>query len=144
MMWILTVLVLGPVGLWVYIISYVNSPWMKANNKVLCMRPIWKQILVATVMGLSFGGSSIITIQYLMTIRGLPLGIFPEKSGVYLLGNPIIILMIVSYIISFIINIYCFVPTMFIEIKDISYKHAKRGLCACSCFNNFNIYRNCS
>ncbi|KEI09998.1 membrane protein [Clostridium sp. K25] len=126
MMWILTVLVLGPVGLWVYIISYVNSPWMKANNKVLCMRPIWKQILVATVMGLSFGGSSIITIQYLMTIRGLPLGIFPEKSGVYLLGNPIIILMIVSYIVSFIINIYCFVPTMFIEIKDISYKHAKK------------------
>lgn len=125
-MWILTVLVLGPIGIWIYVISYVNSPWMKANGKILCMRPVWKQVLVADVMGLSFGGSSIIGVQYIMMLIGLPLGIVPEKSGMYLIGNPEIILMVVSYIMVFILNRYCFVPTMFIEMKDISYIHAKK------------------
>lgn len=126
LMWILTVLLLGALGLWIYIISYVDSPWMNVNNKVICMRPVWKQVLVATIMTLSFGGASIIAIQYIMTKVGLPIGIFPEKAGVYLLGNPIIILMIVSYIISFILSLYLFVPHLFMEIKNISYIHAKK------------------
>lgn len=126
MMWILTVLVLGVVGLWIYIISYVDAPWMKANNKIMCARPIWKQVLVVTVMGLSFGGASIIAIQYLMTSLGLQLAIFPEKAGVHLLGNPIIVLMIFSYILAFILSLYIFVPVMLIEGKDISYTHAKK------------------
>ncbi|WP_085828972.1 DUF4396 domain-containing protein [Clostridium massiliodielmoense] len=125
-MWILTVLLLGALGLWIYIISYVDSPWMNVNNKVICMRPVWKQVLVATVMTLSFGGASIIAIQYIMTKIGLPIAILPEKSGVHLLGNPIIILMIVSYILAFILSVYFFVPDLFIEIKNISYIHAKK------------------
>ena len=125
-MWVLTVLLLGALGLWIYMISYVDSPWMNVNNKVICMRPVWKQVLVVTVMSLSFGGASIIAIQYIMTKIGLPMAIFPEKSGMYLLGNPIIILMIVSYILSFILSVYFFVPDLFIEIKNISYTHAKK------------------
>lgn len=126
LIWILTVLILGPIGLWIYIISYVNSPWIKMNKKLIWMRPLWKQALVTTVMGLSFVASIMISIAFLMFSGGLPLASIPEKSGIFLLGNPMVLIMVFLYIVAFVLNLYIFMPTIFMEVKNLSYKHAKK------------------
>lgn len=125
LMWILTVLLLGPIGLWMYIISYVNSPWMKMNNKVMWMRPLWKQAMVATVAGIAFGAGTIISFTFLNTLVGMPSILISEKSGIFLLGNPMVVVMLLAYIVALALNAYIFVPTIFIEVKDLSYRHAR-------------------
>ncbi|HIG0360906.1 TPA: DUF4396 domain-containing protein [Clostridium sporogenes] len=123
-MWILTVLILGPIGIWFYIISYINSPWIKMNGKIMYLRSLWKQTSVATLSGLAFGASSMIVVNYILTYIGSPLIFFYARYGVYLLGNPMILKMIISYLIAFSLNLFVFMPTMLIEMKDVKYKDA--------------------
>ncbi|AVQ47606.1 DUF4396 domain-containing protein [Clostridium botulinum] len=124
LMWILTVLLLGPIGIWFYIISYINSPWIKINGKIIYLRSLWKQTSVATLSGLAFGGASLIVVNYILTYIGSPLIPFYARFGFYLLGNPMIIKMLISYLISFLLDLFVFRPTMLIEMKDIKYKDA--------------------
>lgn len=123
-MWILASLLLGPIGLWIYIISYINSPWMKINNKVVWRRPLWKQAAVATMKGTVFGSGTIISVAYLLYLIGLPIISFSAKGGLFLFGNPMIILMIISYILAFSVNAFIFMPSFSREMKSISYKVA--------------------
>lgn len=125
LMWILAVLLLGPIGLWIYIISYINSPWTKINNKIMWMRPLWKQALVATAFGIAFGSGIIVSFMFLSTLIGLPTVLISGGLGIYLLGNPIIMTMVIAYIAALILNAYVFIPSNFIEMKDLSYKHAR-------------------
>lgn len=125
-MWILAVLVLGPVGLWLYIICYINSPWMKMNQNAVWLRPLWKQAAVATIMSIAFGASAIIGINYISTYVGSPLISFYGRYGSYLLGNPMILNMIISFIIAFLLNLFVFMPTMIAEMKGIEHKEAVR------------------
>lgn len=123
-MWILAVLVLGPVGLWLYIICYINSPWMKMNQNTVWLRPLWKQAAVATIMSISFGASVIIVVNYISNYIGAPLISFYGRYGSYLLGNPIILNMIISFVIAFLLNLFVFMPTMIAEMKGIEHKEA--------------------
>ncbi|MDS1002735.1 DUF4396 domain-containing protein [Clostridium sporogenes] len=124
LMWILTVLLLGPIGIWFYVISYINSPWIKINEQVIYLRSLWKQTSVATLSSLAFGASSIIAINYMLTYIGSPLIPFYASYGVYLFGNPMILKMIISYLIAFLLDLFVFTPTMLTEMKSIKYKDA--------------------
>ena len=124
LIWILTVLILGPIGIWLYIISYINSPWIKMNGKIMYLRSLWKQTSVATLLGLAFGGASMIVVNYILTYIGSPLIPFYARYGVYLLGNPMILKMIMSYLIAFLLDLFVFMPTMLIEMRDVKYKDA--------------------
>ncbi|WP_138204524.1 DUF4396 domain-containing protein [Haloimpatiens lingqiaonensis] len=123
-MWVLVVLILGPVGLWLYIICYINSPWMKMNENVVWLRPLWKQSAVATVMSVAFGASSIIVTHYISNYIGYPLISFYGRYGSFLLGNPMILNMIISYIVAFLLNWFLFMPTIIAKMKGIVYKEA--------------------
>lgn len=123
-MWILTVLILGPIGLWLYIMCYINSPWIKLNNNVVWLRSLWKQTSVATISTLSFGAATIIVVNYLWSFIGSPLIPFYGRYGIFLFGNPMIIKFIVSYLIASFLNAYLFMPTMLIQLKRIEYKDA--------------------
>ncbi|APH16256.1 hypothetical protein NPD5_678 [Clostridium sporogenes] len=123
-MWILIVLVLGPIGIWFYVISYINSPWIKINGKIMYLRSLWKQTSVATLSGLAFGASSIIVVNYILMYIGSPLISFYARYGGYLLGNPMIIKMIISYLIAFLLDLFVFMPTILIEMKSSKYKDA--------------------
>ncbi|WP_409069700.1 DUF4396 domain-containing protein [Clostridium sp. FAM 1755] len=124
LMWILTVLLLGPIGIWFYVISYINSPWINMNGKIIYLRSLWKQTSVATLSSLAFGASSIIAVNYILTYIGSPLIPFYARYGVYLFGNPMILKMIISYLIAFLLDLFVFTPTMLIEMKSIKYKDA--------------------
>lgn len=124
LMWILTVLLLGPIGIWFYVISYINSPWIKINRQIIYLRSLWKQTSVATLSSLAFGASSIIAVNYILTYIGSPLIPFYARYGVYLFGNPMILKMIIAYLIAFLLDLFVFTPTMLIEMKSIKYKDA--------------------
>ncbi|KOR23866.1 DUF4396 domain-containing protein [Clostridium sp. L74] len=124
LMWILTVLLLGPIGIWFYVISYINSPWINMNGKIIYLRSLWKQTSVATLSSLAFGASSIIAVNYILTYIGSPLIPFYARYGVYLFGNPMILKMIIAYLIAFLLDLFVFTPTMLIEMKSIKYKDA--------------------
>ncbi|EJP6471708.1 DUF4396 domain-containing protein [Clostridium botulinum] len=124
LMWILTVLLLGPIGIWFYVISYINSPWINMNGKIIYLRSLWKQTSVATLSSLAFGASSIIAVNYILTYIGSPLIPFYVRYGVYLFGNPMILKMIIAYLIAFLLDLFVFTPTMLIEMKSIKYKDA--------------------
>ena len=120
MMWILITLILGPVGLWLYVISYKDRPFMKMMDNVMWKRPLWNQVAVATIMGLSFGGATMIATAYIVASLGMPL--IPISSPkLFLLGNPMILQMIIVYIVAFILNFTVFMPTMLMRMKNISY-----------------------
>ncbi len=65
-----------------------------------------------------------IVVNYILTYIGSPLIPFYARFGFYLLGNPMIIKMLISYLISFLLDLFVFRPTMLIEMKDIKYKDA--------------------
>lgn len=123
-MWILTVLLLGPVGLWLYVISYKDRPWMKMNNNKMWLRPLWNQAAVSTIMGVAFGASAMISSAYLISSRGMFLIPFTGRYGLFLLGNPMILQMIIVYIVAFILNSIIFMPTMLMRMRKLSYFEA--------------------
>jgi len=124
LMWILAVLLLGPIGIYFYIVSYKDRPWMKMNNNLMWLRPLWNQVIVATIMGLAFGAASMVATGYLIAARGMFLIPFEGRAGLYLLGNPMIVNMIFSYIGAFILNSVIFMPTMMMRMRKLSYLEA--------------------
>lgn len=121
LMWILAILLLGPVGIWIYMISYRDRPWMKMANNMIWQRPLWNQGLVATIMGLAFGASTMIVTAYLIALRGMFILPFSSNNGLYLLGNQMILQMIIAYIVAFIINSTIFMPTFLMRMRKLSY-----------------------
>jgi hypothetical protein len=126
LMWILSVILLGPVGIWLYIISYNNSPFMEVKSSVFWMRPLWKQSAVATVMTSAFGASVIIVMAYALSYVGLPLAPSSAPAGLHLLGSPMARKIIIAYIIAFVLNAYLFMPTIEVRMQYIPYRAAVR------------------
>jgi hypothetical protein len=124
LMWILAVLVLGPIGLLFYIISYYNIPWMKMNNNKMWLRPLWKQSIVATITGIAFGTSTMLALGFLITWFGLPSFPFAETSNMFIFGNPMILKMITIYIFAFILAAFLFMPALMIQMRGLAYKDA--------------------
>lgn len=126
-MWILLVLLLGPVGIWLYIVSYKDRPWMKMGNNTMWKRPLWNQAAVATATGLAFGASTMVSTAYLLTLNGLPLIPLSGRFGMFLFGNPMILQFIIVYVVAFILNSTVFMPTMLMRMRNLSYKEAVKN-----------------
>lgn len=123
-MWILTALLLGPIGLWLYVISHKDRPWMKMNNNKIWQRPLWNQTAVATIMGVAFGACAMISAAYIISSMGMFLIPFSGGYGFFLFGNPMILQMIIVYIIGFILNSMVFMPAMLMRMRKLSYIEA--------------------
>ncbi|MDP4144889.1 MAG: DUF4396 domain-containing protein [Bacillota bacterium] len=127
LMWILSVLILGPMGVWLYIISYIDNPWIMINGNKVWLRPMWKRTAVATVATAAFTSSVMIGMRYLMALIGLPLIALPAPYGIHLLGNPMIIQMVAIYITALLLCIYIFTPNMIMESKKLVYWDAVKN-----------------
>jgi len=118
-MWVLIVLLLGPIGLIFYIISYRAAPWMSMNNNLMWKRPLWNQALVAAIMGVSFGAAAMTATAFIVAWLGQPLTII--RGTFFFLGNPMIVQMIIMYIVAFLCNALIFMPTMLMKMRKLSY-----------------------
>lgn len=124
LMWILTILLLGPIGIWLYIVSYKDRPWMIMSNKMMWHRPHWNQTMVSTIMGLAFGAGTMIALAYIINLRGQFMHPLAGNSGVFLFGNGMIIQIILVYIAAFLLNALLFMPAMTMAMSNVGYGFA--------------------
>lgn len=116
----LMALMIGPFGIPVYYLAH-NRPVIRHQNMVMWDRPLWLQGVVATVSAVGFGASIMIATGYIVTFFGMPL--FPSELPVlYLLGTPMIVVMMINYAVAVIVSWLVFQTPMLAMFYGLSYR----------------------
>ncbi|TGC07449.1 DUF4396 domain-containing protein [Methanolobus halotolerans] len=100
--WPMAILVLGPVGVLAFLLSYHERP-ITSGPMPKFTRPPWARAVSATIMSLGFGMSFMIASMYLFQFFGLPLMRTFEFTSVYWLGSPMTTIMWIVMVIPAII-----------------------------------------
>ena len=120
--WPLLALMLGPFGLLLYYLAY-KWPVMQSGKMTMWDRPLWVQGLVATASAVGFGASLMILAGYLTTVFGVPL-IPNDAPGAFLLGTPMILIMIINYVVAVLVSWLLFQTPMLARFYGLSYDQA--------------------
>jgi hypothetical protein len=86
--WPLAMLVLGPVGIGAFILSYQGRPVSHEGGMPTFVRPLWARAISATIMGLGIGMALMIAVFYLLELNGLPLFATFAGTRLFWLGSP--------------------------------------------------------
>jgi hypothetical protein len=117
--WPLLALMVGPFGIPLYYLAH-NRPIIRRGKMIMWDRPLWLQGMVATVSAVGFGASIMIVTGYLITFFGMPL--FPNQlDGIFLLGTPMIVTMIINYVAAVVISLLVFQTPMLAMFHGLSY-----------------------
>ena len=127
--WPLLALMIGPFGIFFYRLAY-NRPIIKKKmpgdprGKMMVMwdRPLWLQGLVATASAVGFGALIMIFTGYLVTLFGMPL--IPMQNVAFLLGTPMILVMIINYVVAVLVAWLVFQTPMMATMYGTSYGDA--------------------
>ncbi|WP_366922311.1 DUF4396 domain-containing protein [Metallumcola ferriviriculae] len=115
--WLFVALLLGPLGIYAYYINYRG--YSHRVSQARHIKPFWVQVISANLSTLGFGAPAMIIVGFILTINGLPLIEF--DSPFYLLGNPMIISIIISYLAGLAVLVLVFVPLMLRINEDSRY-----------------------
>ncbi|MFW6070018.1 MAG: DUF4396 domain-containing protein [bacterium] len=119
--WPLLALMIGPFGIPFYRLAY-NRPIIKHGDMIMWDRPLWLQGLVATASAVGFGGLIMVTSGYLITLLGMPL--IPMNNVAFLLGTPMILVMIINYVVAVVVAWLLYQTPMMAVMYDVSYQEA--------------------
>jgi hypothetical protein len=119
--WPLLALVSGPFGILFYVLAY-RRPIIRHGKMIMWDRPLWLQGMVATAGSVGFGGTIMVTAGMIVAILGLPL--VPSEGPLYLLGGPMILSMIISYVAAVLISWPLFQTPMLAMFHGRSYAQA--------------------
>lgn len=119
--WPLLALMIGPFGIPFYRLAY-NRPLIKMKKMLMWDRPLWLQGLVATASAVGFGAMIMIFTGYLVTLFGMPL--IPMQNVAFLLGTPMILVMIINYVVAVVVAWFLFQTPMMAVMYDVSYREA--------------------
>ncbi|MDT8304727.1 MAG: DUF4396 domain-containing protein [Anaerolineae bacterium] len=119
--WPLLALMIGPFGIPFYRLAY-NRPLIKHGKMLMWDRPLWLQGLVATASAVGFGGLIMVTSGYLVTLFGIPL--IPMQSAAFLLGTPMILIMIINYVVAVVVAWLVFQTPMMATMHKKPYREA--------------------
>lgn len=124
--WPLLGLMIGPFGILFYRLAY-NRPIIKKempNGQTMIMwdRPLWLQGLVATASAVGFGAMIMVFTGYLVTLFGVPL--IPIENYAFLLGTPMILIMIINYVVAVVVAWLVFQTPMMATMYGTSYREA--------------------
>lgn len=120
--WVLVMLVLGPAGLWAYYTCYRGYSHQTALGKFI--RPLWVQVLSATLGTLGFGMPVMVATAFLLALFGLPLLLF--GGFFFWLGSPMTQAIIWSYLAALISLTFIFVPLMLRAKEPSAYRDTIR------------------
>ena|GEM_PF-906408 len=120
--WMLVMLVLGPIGLWSYYVCYRGYNHQVAMGEF--PRPLWVQVLSATLGTVGFGMSTMVTVAFLLAYFGLPL--FILEGPLFWLGSPMTQSILWSYLAALAVNIFIFVPLMLRSKEPSAYRDTVR------------------
>lgn len=115
--WVLLGLVLGLAAVIAYYLAYRGYYHQTAMGE--WRRPLWVQVMVATLMTLAFGSALMVVGSFFLALRGFPLNIF--RGPLYILGTPMLQNVLWAYFVAIVGNAFIFVPMMVRMNEDSSY-----------------------
>lgn len=119
--WPLLALMVGPFGIPLYRMAY-RRPIIRHGKMIMWDRPLWLQGLVATASAVGFGGMIMVTSGYLVTLFGMPLN--PMQNLLFLLGTPMILVMIINYFVAVVVAWFLFQTPMMATMYRTTYRQA--------------------
>ncbi len=88
LVWPLAMVVLGPLGVGLFVASYHGRPIAVDAERPRFLRPPWLQAASATIMGLGIGMPIMIASMYVVELRGMPLTTAFSSTPLWFLGGP--------------------------------------------------------
>ena len=121
--WVIFALMLGPIALWLYILSYHRRKKMKHEGMTMWERPVWLQTVGATVMMFAFDMMLMCLAVFLVAYIGFPIIRF--NGPLYFVGTSMFLMMVLMYLIALIVMMLVFhTPMTMHERKINSYGRA--------------------
>ena len=120
--WGLLGLVFGPIGVWIYSMSYDQAPWKKEGMMASWQRPSFNAVISASAMNRGFDGPLMLVISWIVTYLGLPLIVFP--GPLFWLTNSMMFGIYVSYLGALLLHWLVMHAGMFMMDSDRSYGQA--------------------
>ena len=120
--WPLATLVLGPIGIITFIVSYQGRPIDRSGPMPSFVRPLWARAVSATIMGMGLGMGVMIASMYLFELNGLPLFTWFEFTPLFWLGAPMASVMwMIMVIPAILISALLFMGPMMGEMNKVGY-----------------------
>ena len=120
--WGLLGLVFGPIGVWIYSMSYDQAPWKKEGMMASWQRPSFNAVISASAMNRGFDGPLMLVISWIVTFLGLPLVVFP--GPLFWLTNSMMFGIYASYLGALLLHWLVMHAGMFMMDSDRSYGQA--------------------
>ena len=121
--WAMFALLLGPVALVLYAKSYNHRPQMRRDGMAVWQRPVWAQVVSATVMMFGYDMMLMVLAVFLLAYRGFP--IVQLDGPFFWLGSSMILMMVLMYLVAFVAMLLVFhTPMTMRERKITSYGRA--------------------
>lgn len=126
--WAILALMLGPLGLALYLAAYHRRPMRRHGEMTMWKRPFWLQVLSATAMTFALDMFLMILVVYTVAwVTGFPTLTVPDNLA--WLGNSMTWMMILMFAIAFLVMWAVFHTPMVMHEQKLSYPQAlKAGL----------------
>ena len=116
--WTIFALMLGPLAIWLYIMSYHRRERMEKDGMIMWQRPVWLQTVGATVMMFAFDMMlMILSVFAISYVYGFPIIRF--SGPLYWLGSSMFLMMVLMYLIALILMMLIFHTPMTMHEKKI-------------------------
>ena len=127
--WPLSMLVLGPLGIIAFFLSYQGRLVNRDGEMPSFVRPTWARAVSATIMGMGIGMALMIASMYLFELNGLPLFRTFEFTPFFWLASPMAALMwFIMVVPAILISTFVFMGPMMSEMHGVSYwQGVKKG-----------------
>lgn len=121
--WAVFALLFGPLAVWFYVKNYHRREKMEHDGMVMWQRPLWAQVVSATVMMFAFDMMLMVLAVFIIASIGFP--ILRIDSPVYWLGSSMFLMMVLMYVIALVVMMLVFhTPMTMHERKINSYSKA--------------------
>lgn len=121
--WTIFALLFGPLAVWFYVKSYHRREKMEHDGMMMWQRPMWAQVVSATVMMFAFDMMLMVLAVFIIASFGFPIIRF--NSPIYWLGSSMFLMMVLMYVIALVVMMLVFhTPMTMHEQKINSYGKA--------------------
>jgi hypothetical protein len=116
--WTIFVLMFGPIAVILYIKSYHRRSKMEMDGMVMWHRPMWAQVVSATVMMFAFDMMLMILAVFLLGYFGFP--IIRMNGPLFWVGNSMFLMMVFMYVFALIVMMLVFHTPMTMHERKIN------------------------
>ena len=104
--WAIFALLLGPLAVWFYILSYHRRERKQHEGMTMWQRPVWLQTVSATVMMFAFDMMLMCLAVFFVAYFGFPIVRF--NGPLYWVGSSMFLMMVLMYVIALLVMMLVF------------------------------------